>query len=330
MVVEEHPLITIGMPVKNRRWCLERVLKALENIDYPKHKLKVVFVDDYSRDGSYELLIKWSIKAKALGFYKVEVIRAKTNIPQARNLCVKHMEGKYLLFWDSDVISPPELLREIIDIMEHNPDIGMIGADYMYEPETGIKYKPTISKETHAVYMGFTLIRRDVFEKVGGFNENLSVGEDTEFCIRVKEKTGYRILWAPKPVLHLKKSKNIEKPSLLWIKYNFQMRAKEYYASWKSLPKFLKFRIFYWLLWPWSIIALIYLLFEDRILFVIPILAYISSSIYLTIKQKGLTQGIIHWIKGNMPTGLALSYGIAKEFIAIIINKLIVRLKAGK
>jgi len=311
------------MPVKNRAWCIEQVLTAIENENYPKHLIKIVFVDDYSTDGTYEIITNWALKAEKKGFYKVEVIRARTNIPQARNICVKNMEGKYMLFWDSDVIPPSELLREMIELMEHNSDVGIVGADYVYKSTTGIKYKPTINKEAHALHMGFALIRKEVFEKVGLFNERLSVGEDTEFCIRVKERTNYRIVWAPKPVLHLKKTEEVKKPGILrrWLWFNFTVRAKEYRNSWKTLPKFLKIRILYWLAWPWVLGLLVYTAATGKILLAPFLLIYIGASAYPIIKHKGLGHGLRLWIKANVLTGLALSHGVLKEAIKSLFTK---------
>ncbi|MEM2425231.1 MAG: glycosyltransferase family A protein [Candidatus Bathyarchaeia archaeon] len=65
-------------------------------------------------------------------YYKVVLIRERTNIPKARNLRIKNMEGDYLLFWDSDIIPPKDLFSETISIWRKNSSIGMIKADYEY------------------------------------------------------------------------------------------------------------------------------------------------------------------------------------------------------
>ena len=174
------PLVTICIPTKNRAWFIGKVLHAIENIDYPKHLVKIVFVDDYSTDDTFEIISEWASNASKKYSMKVEVIRAKTNIPQARNICIEHLEGKYLLFWDSDIIPPSDLLKTMIEIMEQNLSIGVIGADYIYDRSLQVKYEPIASKETSAVYMGFALIRREVFEKVGGFNEFLNISPEEQ------------------------------------------------------------------------------------------------------------------------------------------------------
>jgi|GEM_PF-1693806 len=328
MTEKDLPLVTVCTPVKNRAWSLKAVLSSLEGIQYPKHKLKLVFVDDFSTDGSYEFLTEWSTKARSMKFYDIKIVRAKTNIPQARNLCIEYMEGEYLLYWDSDVVSPKDLLKKMVQIMKEKPYVGIIGADYVYEPSLRVQYKPVVNKETHAVYMGFTLIRREVFKIVGGFNENLSVGEDTEFCIRVTEKTNYKIVWAPEPVLHLKRPHDVKGRGLFRssLKYTFYTRAEEYFKSFASLPRFLKARILYYLAMPWIIgLGLImYALNKHIVSFVIALL-YILPSLYLIIRQRGLKYGVITWVKFNLPIGLALSYGILviaiKRFCKILIQK---------
>ncbi|CCC81987.1 glycosyltransferase [Thermoproteus tenax] len=312
----DYPLITICMPVKNRAWHLNKVLRAIEELDYPRDYLELVFVDGYSQDGSYEVLAKW--RDGAIGFRRVELIRAKTNISQARNECVKRTSGDYLLFWDSDVVPPRDLLKTMVELMERDRRICIMGADYVYDEELGIKYKPVVNKEAVAVYMGFTLVRRDVFKIVSTFNEILSSGEDTEFCIKVRERARCKVMWAPKPVAHIKRPEDLRKSVIEWLKYNFTTRAKEYYTAWNSLPKFLKARILYWLSWPWAIALTAYLILSSPTLASLP-LAYMLSSAYLVVRERGLRYGLMTWVKSNILIGLALSYGVAKETL----NKLI-------
>ncbi|MEM1726626.1 MAG: glycosyltransferase [Candidatus Bathyarchaeia archaeon] len=312
--MENAPLITIGIPIKNRFQYIRSLFEAIEDLDYPKEKIKLIFVDDFSTDGTYEALVKWKNKVEEK-YYKVVLIRERTNIPQARNLCIKNMEGDYLLFWDSDVIPPRDLLSEMISIMEENSSIGMIGADYEYDPSLKVRYRPIVNRKTHAVYMGFTLIRREVFNAAGFFDENLSVGEDTEFGIRVTEKTDYKIVWAPRPVLHLKSPSDVKRRKHAWMAYNFRVRAEEYYKSFTRLPKFLKIRLAYYIGLPWAIVlGLVTFIFGVQILSITPLI-YLAPSLYPLVKSRGLKEGIIMWLTFNLPTGLSLSYGFL--FIAL-------------
>ncbi|MEM1983584.1 MAG: glycosyltransferase [Sulfolobales archaeon] len=316
--MENVPLISICIPIKNRFQYIRNLLNAIENLDYPKKKVKLIFVDDFSIDGTYEALVKWKNEVEEK-YYKMVLMRERTNIPQARNLCIKNMEGDYLLFWDSDVIPPRDLLSEMISIMEENPTIGMIGADYEYDPSLKVRYKPIVNKETHAVYMGFTLIRREVFNVAGFFDENLSVGEDTEFGIRVTEKTDYKIVWAPRPVLHLKSPSDVKRRIRAWMAYNFHVRAEEYYKSFNRLPRILKIRLAYYIGLPLTIVlSLVLFITSVQVLAITPLI-YLAPSLYPLIRTKGLKEGVAMWLTFNLPTGLALSYG----FLFIALNKLL-------
>jgi glycosyltransferase involved in cell wall biosynthesis len=314
------PLITICIPTKNSQNTIFKVLEAIERLNYPKKKLKVIFVDGYSIDETFKILTEW-YKLNKEQFYKIELIQAHTNIPQARNLCIKHMEGEFILQWDSDVVPPSDLLIEMVKILDQRKDIGIIAADYIYPHRE--KHVYNTNKLTHAAYMGFALIRREVIEKIGGFNEKLSIGEDTEFCIRVFEK-GYKILWAPQPVMHLKSLKNSNfKTFKDWLKFNFYVRAKEYYVSFTYLPLLLKARIIYYLLMP----IFMFTLFGSSILALIDlhialllISLYISPALILDISSKGF-KNFINYFKFNLPTGIALSYGVLVIFIKKLIKK---------
>ncbi len=76
-------------------------------------------------------------------------------------------------------------MKEIVFIMENNLSLGIIGADYIYEATVKVKRKPILNKKSHATYMGFTLIRRDVFEKVGGFMRILAVARTPNFALEL-------------------------------------------------------------------------------------------------------------------------------------------------
>jgi len=325
------PLVTLGIPVKNRAWYIDKVLKAIEDLDYPKNKIKIIFVDDYSKDGTYETIISWTQKNKSK-FHGIRVIRERSNIPKARNLCIKHMEGKYILFWDSDVIPPESLLKKMIETMEKQGNIGIIGADYFYDPYIEeASNKTNVNTETHAIYMGFTLIKRKILDLIGGFNEDLTVGEDTDFCIRVKENTKFKIYWSSEPVLHLKREEDLRKGVtglFKWLKFNFRTRGKEYATTFKNLPRLLKIRIIYYLLLPQIFITTPIIIYQltltpivAPLLILITYLAYLTPGMYLEVKGSALKRGLVRFFRFNMPTGIALSYGIIFHSMKSIFGK---------
>jgi glycosyltransferase involved in cell wall biosynthesis len=314
------------MPIKNREWALPYVLKSIENQDYPKKFIKIVFVDNYSTDKTYTIVAEWIQKMKN-HYYDVILTRETGNIPRLRNKCVSLAEGKYLVFWDSDMIAPRFIVRRMVELAELKKDVGIIVATFKY---ADIDYIPVMEsledrqlefKETIGAGTGFTLIKLEIFKQIGGFNEELGVGEDTEFSYRVHEKTCYKTFRVDTEVLHLKHRDRIliraNQSFIEWLHYNFYQRSEEYLRIYNLLPKYLKIRVIYWLLLPLitscSILALILLNCNILKSFIITLLfLYISLSVYLSIKSLGFRKGLRTWVAFNLPTGLALSYGMLR------------------
>ncbi|MFX0206005.1 MAG: glycosyltransferase [Candidatus Hodarchaeota archaeon] len=322
------PLITIGVPTKNRAWCLAKVLDAIQQTDYPKNRIKLVFIDDYSTDKTWQIFENW-VSQHGSKYYDVKLLRQHTNIPEARNICLAHAEGVYLLYWDSDVIPPrKDFLRSLVNTLEKDILIGAIGSSYVYEKPsllTKVK-KPPVSRYTNALYLGYTLIRYEIFKKVGGFNEEMLVGEDTEFFIRMIEKTDYKVKWAPEPVLHLRSpGARTTSPGgfLKLLRFSFKDRASGYFKEFKNLPLFLRFRIIYYLFLPisWMIVFFMYLFgFLSFWLTISWFFISLIPPLASAIRYSGIRCGIVTALTTNIPTGLALSYGILREAIYSSVN----------
>ncbi|MEM1583040.1 MAG: glycosyltransferase family 2 protein, partial [Candidatus Bathyarchaeia archaeon] len=212
---------------------------------------------------------------------------------------------------------------------------GMIVATFHY---ADVDYVPVIEsladgelkvKEVMGAGTGFTLIRLDVFRQVGGFNEKLTVGEDTDFSYRLLEKTHYKILRINTEVLHLK-HRDVILPRAhqglsRWVRYNFYQRSEEYFLTYASLPKHLKVRLVYWLLFPSVIGGYIAIMLSSnsllKILAIIALLLYLLPSICLNIIRQGVRDGLVMWAKFNLPTGLALSYGFLLKALKELLRK---------
>jgi glycosyltransferase involved in cell wall biosynthesis len=332
-----YPIVTIAMPVKNRAWALPYVLKSIESQDYPKKLIKVVFVDNYSTDETYNILNKW-VAEKGRQYYKVVLVREKGNIAHLRNKCLELAEGKYILFWDSDIVAPKFAIRRMVEIAELK-NAGIVVATFKYADLDYVSKIMSLEDTIPEVAVvkgagtGFTLVRLDVAIRVGRFNEKLSVGEDTEFSIKIAEKTKYPILRASIEVLHLKHRDTLipraSQNMRLWLKYNFYLRSEEYLASFSSLPHRLKLRIVYWFLLPlitlFTSMTLIMLRANhlSKMLIIALFILYISLSIYPLVREQGIIGGLRTWISFNLPTGISLSYGVVFKIFKRLVKAII-------
>jgi cellulose synthase/poly-beta-1,6-N-acetylglucosamine synthase-like glycosyltransferase len=141
---------------------------------------------------------------------KVKVVRRKDrkafkagNMNHALEKVVVH--EKYFAIADADEILPPDFLGKLVPIMETDPNCGFVQANHQANPNQtsalarsqgiGIDlhwkwYQPLRNKFGFVMFLGHgALLRREVWEKIGGFPDIVS--EDLGFAIRARE-IGYR------------------------------------------------------------------------------------------------------------------------------------------
>jgi len=123
------PFITICMPTYNSMWSLKQVLQSILRLEYPKNLLRLVFVDSFSNDGTYEYLMEFKKKYENL-YEKIIIVRtSRRGVGFARNICLKYVKG--WVFWaDSDVILAPETLKILLAHFERDPKVGWARAAY--------------------------------------------------------------------------------------------------------------------------------------------------------------------------------------------------------
>jgi hypothetical protein len=115
------------------------------------------------------------------------------------------MEGDILVFWDSDVLaSTNDALSLAVQKLVSSDDIGAVG--YNYERESPSFYEKLLCLRAELGGMGFTALKRSVFDNIGLFDERLRVNEDTEFLSRMKLRGFRAVLISETPFLHIKPS----------------------------------------------------------------------------------------------------------------------------
>jgi len=67
------------------RGSLEEALKSVDSLDYPKERLMLVMIDNYSRDGAFDYVKNW-LEARKERYMGVIHIRAKGSVPRLRNI----------------------------------------------------------------------------------------------------------------------------------------------------------------------------------------------------------------------------------------------------
>ena len=120
------PVVTVQLPIYNEVHVVERLLKAISELDYPKDKLEIQVLDD-STDETRGLTERAVAKLQADGFDAV-VLHRENRIgfkAGALDHGFKKAKGEFFFILDADFVPPRNILKECIDHFG-DPKVGMI------------------------------------------------------------------------------------------------------------------------------------------------------------------------------------------------------------
>ncbi len=140
------------------------------------------------------------------------------------NKCVKFASGKYILLLNNDTQVQPNWLDYLLDTIKSDETIGLVGSKLVYpdgklqeaggiiwKDGTGWNFgkeddpeKPEYNyvKETDYISGACILIRKDTWDKIGGFDERFTPAyyEDTDLAFNIR-KYGYKVMYQPKSIV---------------------------------------------------------------------------------------------------------------------------------
>jgi cellulose synthase/poly-beta-1,6-N-acetylglucosamine synthase-like glycosyltransferase len=120
------PVVTVQLPIFNEVHVVERLLKAISELDYPRDKLEIQVLDD-SNDETRALTERTVAKLRGNGFDAV-VLHRENRVgfkAGALDYGFKKAKGEFFFILDADFVPPRNILRESIDYFA-DPRVGMI------------------------------------------------------------------------------------------------------------------------------------------------------------------------------------------------------------
>lgn len=195
----EQPLVSVVIPTHNRAHCLERSISSVLNQTH--REIEVIVVDDCSTDNT-DFLIK-SFSDERLQYIKLQ---KKSGACAARNVGILHSSGDYIAFQDSDDEWLPNKLELQIELLRFAPvSVGLVYGRF-YKIANGrqlcrpnMRNLPEGNVLAHLLKDNFVgtpvmVVRRECFDKVGLFDEQLRRFQDWEFVIRVADSYEFRAI----------------------------------------------------------------------------------------------------------------------------------------
>jgi len=206
----EQPLVSIVIPARNEEKTIQRCIDSLTNSDYPMNRLEIIVVDGMSEDRTGEIVKMLSAENSQIRLLPNE----KKITPVARNIGVKAAQGDYIMFFDAHSTASSDYIRKCVELIRET-DADNVGGVLKTLPseETllgraiskvlssrfgvgGSKFRTGVEARQEVDTVPFGFYKRDVFERIGLFNENLVRNQDIEFNLRLK-RAGGKILLSP-------------------------------------------------------------------------------------------------------------------------------------
>ena len=195
------PKISVIIPTYNRA---NYLVEAINSVLYQTFRdFELIVVNDGSSDNTEEILNKYVGKIKY--FYQ-----GNNGVSAARNKGINNSEGEFICFLDSDDLWEKKKLEKQIDYFNKNVD-----AKICYTDEIWIRKGIRVNQmKKHRKYSGdifkmslplciisasSIMIKKEVFSKVGFFDEALQVCEDYDLWLRISEK--YQVGFIPEKLI---------------------------------------------------------------------------------------------------------------------------------
>jgi len=184
-------LVSVVMPCYNASKYLSESIKSV--LGQSCNEIELIAIDDGSNDNTLAILNSYAKQDERLKVYS----QNNAGVSAARNLGVSKSQGKYLAFLDADDWWDERFVETLIATLETEDsclvycgwqNVGLSGGrgapfvppDYEALPDKLDKLFASCRWPIHAV-----LVRRDLFDKTGGFDTKLKTSEDFAVWLRL-------------------------------------------------------------------------------------------------------------------------------------------------
>ncbi len=226
-------MISVIIPTYNRASFLKEAIQSVLDQDYFARDASVPFevllIDDGSTNNTEEIVNSFRGQVK----YH---FKEHGGVSSARNLGLELAGGEYIAFLDSDDLWKEEKISTQMNFMNT-----FLEARICYTEEIWIRRGVFVNpKKIHRKYSGWifdrilplcllslssALFRKDVFEEIGKFDEELPACEDYDFGIRLAQK--YPIYLLPKPLIIKRGGHSDQLSRKYWGMDRFRVKALE-------------------------------------------------------------------------------------------------------
>lgn len=198
----------------NAEGTLDALFRCLKQQTYFHSRIEVILVDGISSDRTKEKMI--SFRDSDQDFKRVVVLdNPKKTLPCGWNVALDNVQGDAVLRVDAHTIFPDNFIE--LNVRDLNKGENICGGKVVSIPAKKTKWSITLNEAENSMFGGsfaafrhaetaqyvstaaFAIYRKEVFDKVGKYNEQLTRTEDNEMHYRMKQ-AGYNFFYDPEIV----------------------------------------------------------------------------------------------------------------------------------
>ena len=207
----KNPKISVIMAVYNEEKYIREAIESILNQTF--RDFEFIIVDDGSTDNTPKILEEYAKKDS-----RIRILRNEKNIGLTKSLnkAIKQAKGEYIARMDADDIAMKERLEKQLDFMEKNPDVGLVGTSFYFINEEGKilgkNIYPTKDEDLRRILIKNNtfchpsiMIRKEVFDKIGLYDESFETSQDYELYFRVAKY--FKLANLEEPLLYWRVSK---------------------------------------------------------------------------------------------------------------------------
>ncbi len=204
-------IISVGVVAYNEQNTLPKLFECIKAQTYPHDKMEIVLVDSMSKDNTKSLMEKFKKENK--DFYNIQVLdNPQKKLAGGWNVILKNYHGDAVVRIDAHAEIPEDFVRKNVEVLESGEYVSgglrpniidestpwketLLLAEQSMFGSSIAPYRRS-EKKTYVKSVFHGAYKREVFDKVGFFNEQLGRTEDNEINYRIRE-AGYKICYSP-------------------------------------------------------------------------------------------------------------------------------------
>jgi glycosyltransferase involved in cell wall biosynthesis len=199
------PLVSVIVPCYNEQATIGLLLDAIRRQTFPVQDIEVIIADGISSDGTRDEIAAYQEAHPELVIHLVE--NPKRIIPAALNCALAAAAGRYIIRLDAHSAPAVEYIERCVRDLEVGKGENIGGVWEIRPRGNGLFQRAIAIAASHPLGVGdaqyrfttragyvdtvpFGAFRRELFDRLGGFNESLLTNEDYEFNARLRQDGG--------------------------------------------------------------------------------------------------------------------------------------------